>query len=107
MVTNYSRWKPILLVCRLSDLYFISSYAGCHFSVHDHSISSLFPTFINALGTSLGTSSFTAFVKPPYPLFHFRLLANVPSNLRRQSFPPFLYRNFLPKVEKFAKPCPA
>jgi hypothetical protein len=38
-------------------------------------------TLYRRLATSLATTSFTAFVKPPYPLFLFRLSAIGPSNL--------------------------
>src|SRR5277367_3834206 len=102
MVINYSRWKPILLVCRLSDTYFIYSSAGRHFSVYnDHSISSLFPTFIYALALCLLPLHLTAPLKSTTPL---SLLPFTTNQISESSsiFPLFSDRNFLGMDEKFA-----
>jgi hypothetical protein len=67
METNYSRWKPILLVCRFSDPYFYFFFRRSPFSAcDDHSTSSLFRTFIDALGTSLAISPFYGVCKANY-----------------------------------------
>ena len=104
METNYSQWKPTLLgvIRRLSILILFSSSAGRHFSLYDdHSISSLFPTFIDALALGLLPLHFTASVKPTTPL---SLLPFTTKQTSKSSsiFSLFSDRNFLDMDEKFA-----
>src|SRR5271155_6072857 len=102
MVTNYSRWKPILLVCRLSDTYFIYSSAGRLFSVYNnHSISSLFPTFLDTLTPSLLPLHLMAPLKSTTPL---SLLPFTTNQISKSSsiFSLLSDRNFLGMDEKFA-----
>jgi hypothetical protein len=102
METNYSRWKPILLVCRFSDPYFYFFFRRSPFSAYDdHSTSSLSPPLSTPWALPLPPLRFTASVKPTTPLY---LLPFSTKQISKSSsiFSLFSDRNFLDMDEKFA-----
>ena len=111
METNYSRWKPTTVdgnqsfsfVVFLILILLISSSAGRHFSAYDdHSISSLFLTFNDALGTSLGTSPFYGVYKANYSAFSSSFHDGADLRIFVDFLSPLSDRNFLGTDEKFA-----
>src|SRR5271154_5490893 len=99
METNYSRWKPILLVCRFSDLYFMLFLLQL-VAIFLPTTTIQFLLFSPPLSTPsalpLPPLRTTASVKPTTPLSFFRSRRSRFPNLRQFS----IFRNFLGMDEK-------
>src|SRR5271163_1658343 len=102
METNYSRWKPILLVCRFSDPYFYFFFCRSPFFCLRQPFNFFsFPHLYRRLSTLLLPLHFTASVKPTTPL---SLLPFTTKQISESSsiFALFSDRNLLGMDEKFA-----
>src|SRR5271155_2435723 len=102
METNYSRWKPILLVCRFSDPYFYFFFCRSPFFCLRQPFNFFsFPHLYRRLSTLLLPLHFTASVKPTTPL---SLLPFSTKQISESSsiFSLFSDRNFLGMDEKVA-----
>jgi len=103
--TKYNQWKPTTVDGNQSFsfvvfliLIFISSSAGRHFSAYDdHSISSLFPTFINASALHLLPLHLTASVKPSTPFGFLFFPSDEPDPPLFVTFPLFLVSRISPQ----------
>jgi hypothetical protein len=101
METNYSRWKPILLVCRFSDLYFYFFRRSPFFCPRRPFNFFSFPHLYRRLSTWLLPLHLTAPLQPttPLPLLPFTMKQiSEPSS----TFSLFSDRNVLGMDEKFA-----
>src|SRR5271156_4979521 len=102
METNYSRWKPILLVCHFSDPYFYFFFRRSPFFCLQRPFNFFsFPHLYRRLSTLLLPLHLTAPLKPTTPLPLLRFTTNQISE-SSSVFSPFSDRNFLGMDEKFA-----
>src|SRR5271168_273233 len=104
METNYSRWKPILLVCRFSDLYFmlfLLQLVAIFLPTTTIQFLLFSPPLSTPLALPLPPLRFMASVNPTTPLsllpFTTKQISESSSN-----FSLFSDRNFLGMDEKFA-----